>query len=141
MAGETAGFELIDHTADVGVVATGRDLKEVFANAARGMFSIIAELEGIEERVSREVEVTSDDLESLLIEWLNELLFIFDVEHILFGRFEILELEDRRLRARVHGEKVDLRRHELKTGIKAATYHMLKIEKDDVFRAKVIFDV
>ncbi len=132
-------FEVIDHTADIGLAAYGRDLREAFANMAYGMFSLIAELEEVDEKTSREVEVSADDREALLVRWLNELLYLFDVENIIFKRFDITDLEEDRLKAMVYGEKVNPERHHLKAGIKAATYHMLKIEKG--FRVQVIFDV
>jgi SHS2 domain-containing protein len=134
-------FELIDHTADIGIIAYGRDEREVFATAAYGMFSIIAELDGIAESVCREVQVSADDEGELLVTWLNELLYLVDVESIIFKRFDILELGECRLRANAYGERFDPSRHRLKTQIKAATYHLLKLEKDNGFRAQIIFDV
>ena len=92
-------FELIEHTADLGLAAYGRSLKEAFANAAYGMFSVIVELNAVEERVSRKVEVDSDDVESLLFEWLNSLLYYVDVENLLFRRFDIVEFREGHLAA------------------------------------------
>ena len=136
-----AHFEIIDHTADIGIIAYGRDEKEVFATAAYAMFSLIAELDGVDDALCREIEVTADDKEALLVAWLNELLYLFDVEHIIFSGFEVINLEEHRLRANAHGEKFDPLRHVLKTQVKAATYHMLKMEKGNGFRAQIIFDV
>ena len=137
-----AGFQFIDHTADIGIAAWGKDLKEAFAEAAYGMFSVIADLEGVTEGESRQVEVQAPDQEALLVEWLNELLYLFDVEHILFKRFHIQELEEGRLTARVYGEVVDPRRHNLKTGVKAATYHLVKVEREGHrYRVQVILDI
>ena len=134
-------FEVIDHTADVGIIAYGSDLKEAFANSAYGMFSLIADLDGVKEKVSRKVDVRSTDQEALLVDWLNELLYLFDVEHVIFKRFEITALSRNRLQARVYGEKVDTSRHQLKTGVKAATYHMLKIEKNKEAKVQFILDI
>ena len=134
-------FELIDHTADVGIRAYGADLKEAFANAARGLFSLITELDSVEEVLHRDIEVNAPDIESLLVEWLNELIFIFDVENILFKRFDIITLSDTQLKARSYGEKVDKSKHQIKMGVKAATYHMPKVEKNDGYRAEVLLDI
>jgi SHS2 domain-containing protein len=136
-------FEVIDHTADVGVVAYGANLSQAFANAARALFSLITELESVRETLSRGIELEAPDEESLLVEWLNELIYLFDTENILFKRFEVTELKEGRLKARGYGEKVDSSRHQLKTGIKAATYHMLSVGKDDDggYRVQVIFDI
>lgn len=133
-------FEVIEHTADIGIVAYGRDLPEAFANAACGMFTFIADLEEIREGVCRKIEVQAGDQESLLVSWLNELLYQFEVNRIIFKRFEILELTETALKARGYGEKINPRRHHLKSGVKAATYYLLQVEKGDGCRVQVIFD-
>ena len=153
-------YELFDHTADIGIEAYGRDLKEAFANMAYGMFSVIAELDKVGETESRDIALEAEDREALLVAWLNELLYLFDVEHIIFKRFEISLVEGKsfgelraspsassgqgpgaRLRARAYGETFDPKRHVLNTGIKAATYHTLKVEQENGARLRVIFDV
>ena len=133
-------FELIEHTADMGLKAYGKNLAEAFANAAYGMFSIIAELEDFKEKEKRHIEIKSDDKESLLFEWLNTLLYYFDVEGLVFKRFDILELGESQLKADCVGEKYNPKRHQLKTGIKSATYYMLEVDKKKN-RVQVIFDV
>jgi len=124
----------------MGLAAYGKDLPEAFANAAYGMFSIIAELEGVKEVESRRVEINEDDTECLLFEWLNSLLYYFDVEMLLFKRFDIIEFGDNHLVAQCFGEKYDSSRHQLKTGVKSATFHMLEVDKKNN-RIQVIFDV
>lgn len=133
-------YELVEHTSDIGLVAYGKTLAEAFANAASGMFSIIAEVDTVNEAESRRVEITADDVEGLLFEWLNYLLYLFDVETLLFRRFEIDEFEDKSLIAVCRGEKYDPSRHRLKTGVKSATYHMLEVDREKN-RVRVIFDV
>ena len=134
-------FEIVNHTADVGIIAYGADVKQAFANAAKGLFSLITELDDIREVLYRDIEVTATDKESLLVEWLNELIYRFDTGNIIFKRFDITELDNTRLRARSYGEKVDNSRHELRTGVKAATYHLLKVDKDDGYKVQVILDI
>jgi len=124
----------------MGLAAYGKDLPEAFANAAYGMFSIIAGLDTVQEVESRRVEVNADDNEGLLFEWLNSLLYYFDVEMLLFKRFDIMEFGEERLVAQCSGEKYDPSRHQLKTGIKSATYHLLEVDKEKN-RVQVIFDV
>jgi SHS2 domain-containing protein len=133
-------FELIEHTADMGLKAYGKTLAEAFANAAYGMFSIIAELDNVKEKEKRLVEINGDDDESLLFEWLNSLLYYFDVELLIFKRFDIVEFGEGKLKADCYGEKYDSKRHHLKTGIKSATYYMLEADKEKN-RVQVIFDV
>ena len=82
-------YKLIEHTADTGLIAYGKNLPEAFGNAAYGMFSIIAELDNVRETESRRIDVSGDDPESLLFEWLNRLLYYFDVDMLLFKRFEV----------------------------------------------------
>jgi len=134
-------FKVLSHTADIGIIAYGKDMKEAFGNAAKGMFSLITELDEIREIEYRDIEVSAPDMESLLVAWLNELIYLFDVDNILFKKFDISQLSETQLSARAYGEKVDITRHKLKLGVKAATYHMLKIEKGKPNRVQVIFDI
>ncbi|MFC2021388.1 archease [Chloroflexota bacterium] len=134
-------FEILNHTADVGIIAYGSDTEESFANAAKGLFSLITELSDVEEIEHRDIELTAPDLESLLVAWLNELIYLFDAENMLFKRFDITQLGNTRLKARSYGQKVDSSRHKLKMGVKAATYHMLKIDKSNGARIQVLFDI
>ena len=134
-------FEIIDHTADVGIIAYGADMNEAFANAAKGLFSLITELDDVAEVLHRDVELTAPDQESLLVDWLNELIYLFDVENILFKRFDITRVTNTQLKARSYGEKVDSSRHQLKMGVKAATYHMLRVEKAKDCQVQVLFDI
>jgi SHS2 domain-containing protein len=135
-------FEVIDHTADVGIIAYGADIKQLFSNAALALFSLITDTESIVERSRRYVEVISEDSDSLLVEWLNELIYLYDAEHILFSRFDIDNLNNNQLKAACYGENFDPLRHKLKLGVKAATYHMLNINKDSHgYEAQIIFDV
>ena len=134
-------FELIDHTADIGIAAYGADLKETFANAAYGLFSLMVDLDDVSESLCREARVTADNREDLLVEWLNDLIYIFDVDNVLLKRFEITRLTDKSLRAKCFGEKIDPQRHRIKMGIKAATYHMLQVEEGNGFRAQVLLDI
>ena len=136
------GFEIIDHTADVGVIAYGVDLKQLFSNAALALFSLVTEPESIRQELQRDVKIISEDKDSLLVEWLNELIYLFDAEHILFSRFDIERLTNDGLKASCYGENVDPLRHKIRIGVKAATYHMLKIDKDsNGYRVQIIFDI
>ena len=134
-------FEILDHTADVGIIAYGTDMKEAFANAAKALFSLITDLDDVEEVTQRDIELTAPDRESLLINWLNELIYLFDADNLLFKKFDIIRLSQTHLKARIYGEKVDNSRHKLKIGVKAATYHMLKISRNDGVSLQVVFDI
>jgi len=134
-------FEIVNHTADVGIIAYGTDIKQAFANAAKALFSLITELDDVEEGLYRDIALIAPDEESLLVRWLNELIYLFDVENIIFKRFDIIKLDNTQLKARSYGEKVDSSKHKLKIGVKAATYHMLKVDKGDGFKVQVLFDI
>lgn len=133
-------FELIEHTADMGLKAYGETLSGAFANAALGMFSLIAELKNVRKTESRRVEVKADDVEGLLFEWLNSLLYYFDVDMLLFRRFDIIEFGDTHLAATCYGEPYDASRHRLRMGVKSATYHQLEVDREKN-SVRVIFDV
>ena len=137
----TTDFEILPHTADVGVAARGKNLREAFANAAVGLFTVITDLDPVQEREEREVKVSASDWESLLVNWLNELIFLFDVENLLLRRFSILDLEETHLRAHCFGERVDRSRHTVKIGVKAATYHQVKVERGPECRVQVYLDI
>lgn len=134
-------FEVIDHTADIVIAAYGSDLKTAFANAAFALFSLMVDLKGVGDALCRQVEVTAENLEDLLVAWLNELIYLFEVENVLFKRFRIGELTETRLRASCYGEGIDPLRHKIKMAVKAATYHMLRVERENGFKVQVLFDI
>jgi SHS2 domain-containing protein len=133
-------YRLIEHTADIGLISYGSNLTEAFGNAAYGMFSIIAELRKVREVESRQVELEGKDMEALLFDWLNTLLYFFDTDTLLLKRFDISQLSENKLEAICYGERYDPSRHRLKTGVKSATYHMLNIDRERN-RIRVIFDI
>lgn len=135
-------YEFIDHTADAGIVAYGRNLQEVFMNAAHGLTSLMVNPETIAETIRREITVEGADTEELLVAWLNEILYLFDAEGLVFRRFEITHVDTGRVQGTGYGEKIDPSRHELRAQVKAATYHQLAITRTDAgFRARVILDL
>lgn len=133
-------YELFEHTADTGIEASGNTLAEAYAAAAQGMLSILTDPDKVRDTGSRRVEINADDPQSLLFEWLNELLYEFEVHGFLLRNCEITEFSDTRLVAECRGETYDPSRHELYTGIKSATYHEMDVDRDNN-RVRVIFDV
>ena len=134
-------FVVLDHIGEIGVQGYGRSLGQAFSQAARGMFSLMVELESIEERESRQIEVRARDLDALLVAWLNELVYLFDLEGLLFRRFVIGQITQQHLQATCWGEPLSPQRHQLKLGVKAATYHMAEVRQDNGWQAKVILDI
>ena len=123
-----AGYELVDHTADIGVRARGHTREEVYELAAEAMFSLICDPMTIAQTETVLVEVEAAQPDLLLAAWLNELLYRFEATRILFESFEVTALSDTRLQARVGGEPLDPARHAVCGGVKAATLHQLSLE-------------
>lgn len=135
-------FRTLEHTADVGFEAFGVTRAEVFRNAARALMDLIVDLETIEAREAIPVEIEAPDPESLLVDWLSEILFLHDAEQWVFRDFEIQVLQDNRLRAIGRGEKLRRLQHQHKLLVKAITYHQLVLEKTpDGWRAQVYVDI
>ena len=137
-------FQILDHTGEIGILAQGLTRAEAFGEAAKGMFSFMVSLDAIEERDVRRVEAVGSDMEALLVAWLNELIYLFDVEEMVFKRFHIEQMDDTHLRALCYGEKLDTERHRFSIGPKAATYHMLAVTEEPKasgWNARVILDI
>jgi len=135
-------FEVIEHTADIGIRAFGASRTKLFENAAYGMFSLITDLEKVRIDSAFSIEIEADDLETLLVEWLNELIYLYDSRSLLLKSFKISSLQETALQGMAYEEQIDFSRHGLNADIKAATYHMLKINKDPAgWKAEIIFDV
>lgn len=134
-------YNTFEHTADIGIEARGATLEEAFANAARGMFSIIVDGSDIDAREKREIALEeTDDDEQLLVDWLSELLYIHDVEGLVFDRFDITI--DDGLHATAEGEPYSREKHGYGSEIKAVTYHMLTIKRNSKgTEIKVLFDI
>jgi SHS2 domain-containing protein len=136
------GFEVLPHTADIGITSWGKDMAEAFANAARGMFSLIVNVDEIKPEIEKPVSVKAPDRESLLVNWLNELNFMTQTEFTLFSDFKIQQISDTSIKAIALGEKINTNKHRLKREIKAATYHHLLVEETpDGWHVQVIFDI
>jgi SHS2 domain-containing protein len=135
-------FEMIEHTADVGLRVTAGDLNGLFAEAGRGFFWLIVEnLDEVLPVQEITVELDAPDLEALFLDWLSELLFRFETEYIVLKEFKV-EVKGTRLQATARGEPLDTERHEVHLNIKAVTYHALRVEQtDDGWVAEVILDI
>lgn len=146
-------WEFAEHTADVALVAYGADLPTLFASAGLGLFDLMVETGAAtgepkrgREDVARRIEVAATDLPDLLVTWLNELLYLFEVEGVVFTRFQVSLDGTSRLAGMGYGEKLDPKRHAVKVGVKAATYHQVAVEREarrdgPRWRAQVILDV
>lgn len=135
-------YEIIDHTADVGIKAYGKTLAESFENAAKGMFDIITDNSEVESVGQYDIELEAPDLEQLLVDWLSKLLFLNSSRGEVFGFFKInLDEKNIKLSARVFGEKFNISKHKAGSEIKAVTYHILEVKKKKPFYVQVLFDI
>ena len=134
-------YELIEHTADVGIRVKAHDLKELFRNAALAMFDIIAEERNLSQKQQQvNIQLQAGDREELLITWLNELLSLSATKALIFSGFKIIQLTDTSLNAFVSGGSIE--DYRVNVEIKAATYHQLSVkELGGEWVAEVIFDV
>ncbi len=131
-------YEQLEHTADLALRVYGENLRDVFANAAYAMFSQLADIEHIAVELQRHVSVEGIDYESLLVNWLNELLYLHETEGEVYSIFDIQQLSPKRLQAAVQGGPS----REVYTIVKAATYHDLTISQtSDGYTASLVLDV
>lgn len=121
-------YEVFDHTADLGLRIWAADRPSLYAEAARALFSLVVlNPDAVRPVEQRSFAIAGQQEDYLLFDWLSELLYTFETEHLLFGEFQI-DLDGDGLRATARGERLDRSRHELDHEIKAITYHGLKIE-------------
>jgi SHS2 domain-containing protein len=140
-------YETFDHTADIGLRIMAETLPALLADAARGFSSlIVANLDTVRPVEERTIHVPGTALDSteadyLLFDWLNELVYLLDHEHLVFSQFEVT-LNDDGLTAICRGEQLDRTRHQLEHEVKAITYHDLKVEQlENGWVAEVILDI
>ena len=138
-------YELIEHTADIGIRVKGNDLKELFRNAAAAMFDIIAQKKPHTAHRTSYIDKIiikqkAEDLEELFVNWLNELLSLSAAKERIFSDFTFRKLDEHNLEAVAMGE--DIKNYKVNTEIKAATYHELKLAQAKTgWQAEVILDV
>ena len=138
----SVGYELVDHTADIGVRLWAPTAEEVFEQAALALFSLVCDPLDVGELEAVEVALEAESMDLLLAAWLNELLSVFAARKLVLSQFDLLELGDHVLRARVSGEPFDMSRHIVCGGVKAASLHELSLEHlDGGWRGFVLLDV
>ena len=135
-------YETFEHTADLGLQVRAANLDALFAEAGRGFLSILIENPSdVRPRRDVKLQVEGTDKDYLFFDWLNELLYRFEIDHLLLAEFDVT-LDQRGLRAIARGEPVDADRHSLAHEIKAITYHQLEVKQvPDGWQARVIVDI
>ncbi len=129
-------------TADLTVDTWGESLEDVFRQSAIALFNAITPLEGINQNETREFEVDGHDLGALLFNFLDELLYLQEVDLIVFSGFDLeIDRESITLKAVCHGELFDLSKHTQGIAIKAVTFHQMKFEEtDEGWKLRVVLD-
>lgn len=134
-------YRVLDVPGDIGLRAEGDTVEDCFLSAALGLYSLITDLDKVEPLIEKEIEIAEESLESLLISFLNELIFQFDTYGFL-GKTISLSIDKFSLKATLKGETFDPQKHERKLLIKAATYHNLRLFRENsLFVAEIIFDI
>jgi SHS2 domain-containing protein len=134
-------YETFEHGADIGIRGFGQTAAEAFEHAAMALYSVMVNVHAVEPKEKRTIAVSAPDQELLLVEWLNALLSLSDIEHMVFSKFNV-KMEKASLTGTAWGEKLDQERHEPNVEIKGATYYMLKVIKaEGRFVAQCVVDV
>ena len=135
-------YEMFEHTADLGVVGRGDTLAEALEWAATGMLGFMADPDRVEECETVWLSIVATDREALAVDWLNELLFRFEVDGFLPTELKV-EVDTGRdsLKALCSGERYDPKRHNTLLGVKAATYHELEVSQGVEWMVRVILDI
>jgi SHS2 domain-containing protein len=135
-------YSLIDHTADFGIHVYGLDSKELFANAAWALFDLITEMDQLSGLDSCRIEVSGDDWCDLMVNWLREVLYLWNGKELLVKKVQILSLSETALTATLECDSFNPDRHVIKTEIKAVTYHQIQVTSSlHGWEAKIIFDI
>ena len=142
MKDSSAGFALLDHPADLGIEAFGKELVEAFEQAAMGLMSVILDSSKIELLQSRSIQLDAVDTPQLLVKWLTEILYLYDGQGFAGGGFKISRLSPKRLEATIQGETFLESKHTPRLDVKAITYHQLLIEQGRAgARVRVYLDI
>jgi SHS2 domain-containing protein len=134
-------YEVFEHTADLGLRIRAADLETLFSDAGKALYSLIVDLAAVEPRQEATFHVKGRELDYLLFDWLNELLFAFEKGHMLYGEFSVTR-DAEGITAVARGEPLDPARHELDHEVKAITYHGLKVQQESGgWLAELIVDI
>jgi SHS2 domain-containing protein len=135
-------YRQLSHTADLAWRLWGASLPELFENAGRALSATLTDRRYLRRLTTREVRLTATDQEALLVDWLNHLLYLFDIDGFLGRDFRVESLTAEHLAATVTGEIFDAARHPERTGVKAATFHKLSVTPvGDGWQATVVLDL
>jgi len=140
-------FETFGNKADIGVRGKGASAEEAFCECAKAMISVMASLKTIAPNKRIPIKVSAPDMNALLVNFLNEVLYVKDKNKMVFSKFIVKIRENPQkngfeLNSECLGEEINPKKHELRTDIKAATYSLMKVEKRGIeWIAQCVVDV
>ena len=135
-------YQVIDHTADLGILVKAPDVKDLFVDAAYAMTDLMVKGDISKKGTERELLVEGEDFPDLMVRWLSEILYLFDGEHILVSAIEIQSISPIQLQSTLTVVPLKRGHHEILREIKAVTYHQISVKRvHDGWEARIIFDV
>ena len=135
-------YHVIDHTADFGLQVFGADAKELFINAALALFDVITETDVLKGRESCNIKASGEDWSDLMINWLREILYLWNGKERLVKSIQILSLSEDKISAKIYFDAYMPDHHTIKTEVKAVTYHQIQVKSGPAgWEARVIFDI
>ena len=135
-------YEIIDHTADLGIIVKGPDVKSLFILAAQAMIDLMVKGDIRDKKVIRDVSVEGEDFPDLMVRWLGEILYLFEGEIFIVHSIQIKSISPIQLKSKLSLSSFEPKRHQILREIKAVTYHQISVDKsDDGWEARVIFDI
>jgi len=135
-------YKLINHTADIGIQVFGSDSQELFINAALALFDVITEMDVLKGRDSCNITASGEDWPDLMINWLREVLYLWNGKERLVKSVQILSLSENKISAKIYFDAYKPDRHIIKTEIKAVTYHQIQVKSSPSgWKAQIIFDI
>ena len=135
-------YKIIDHTADLGIIVKGPDIKSLFILAAQAMTDLMVKGEKSEKIAIRDVLIEGEDFPDLMVRWLGEILYLFEGENLIVDSIEINSINPMKLKSTLTLTSFDPEHHQVIREIKAVTYHQISVDKiNDGWEARVIFDI
>ena len=135
-------YQVIDHTADLGIIVKGPDVKSLFIHAARAMTDLMVKGDISKETVIKDVLVEGEDFPDLMVRWLGEILYLFDGENLIVNSIKIKSISPTKLKSTLTLTSFGTEHHQVIREIKAVTYHQISVDKTkDGWQAKIIFDI
>lgn len=138
-------FKYFDTTADIGIEVTSKNMTEAFKNSALATLNLITDIEKIETRITKEINITSEDEYGLLYDWITELLILLDSENFMASQYNITVTQNKNehtIQGQITGDNYDTNKYNYKTEVKAITYHEMNIEESEKnIKIKFIVDL